>query len=101
MRFNPYINAACAAAYIGAIGLLMQFISSLLHDTPDTLLDPIAFLSLLVFSVAVMAFLFFYKPVVLLLDNKKHEAVSYFLKTLMTFGAITVLMLTLVALMLR
>jgi Na+-transporting methylmalonyl-CoA/oxaloacetate decarboxylase gamma subunit len=48
-----------------------------------------AFLSLLVFSVAVMGFLFFYRPAVLLIENKKKEAVDYFFKTLGAFGAIT------------
>lgn len=75
----------------------MQFIQSLRHDTPDTLLDSMGVLSLFVLSAAVMAFLFFYQPVSLLIENKKTEAVSYFLKTLGTFGVVTVLVLTLVS----
>lgn len=76
----------------------MHFISSIRHDTPDTLLDGVGVMSLFVFSAAIMAFLFFYRPVVLLIEHKKAEAVSYFLKTLGTFGVITVVVLTLVSL---
>ena len=89
MRWNPFINAAGAAAYIWGIGLLIHHISSLHHDTPDNLVCSIAALSLLVFSAAVMGFLFFYRPAVLLVENKRDEAVSFFLKTLGTFGVIT------------
>ncbi|MFA6215471.1 MAG: hypothetical protein WC768_02810 [Patescibacteria group bacterium] len=98
MRWNPILNSAGAAAYIGAVALFMQFIQSLRHDTPDTLLDGMGALSLLVFSAAVMAFLFFYQPIVLLIENKKKEAVSYFLKTLGIFGVITVCVLVLISL---
>ncbi len=97
MKWNPYINAAAAAAYIGAVALFMQFIESLRHDTPDTLLDGMGILSLFVFSAAVMAFLFFYRPAVLLIERKRAEAVAYFLKTLGIFGAITLVLLTLVS----
>lgn len=93
MPWNPYIHALAAATYIWGVGFLIHYISSIHHDTPDKLFDPIAALSLLVFSVAVMAFLFFYRPAVLLIENKREEAVSFFLKTLGTFGAVTVLVL--------
>jgi NADH:ubiquinone oxidoreductase subunit 6 (subunit J) len=98
MKWNPFINAAAASAYIGAVALFMQFIQSLRHDTPDTLLDGMGVISLFVFSAAVMAFLFFYEPARRLIENKKTEAVSYFLKTLGIFGVITVVVLTLVSL---
>ena len=93
MRWNPYQNAIGAAAYIWGIGLLIHHIASLHHDTPDNLTGPIAALSLLVFSAAVMAFLFFYRPAVLLVENKRNDAVFFFLKTLGTFGVITVLVI--------
>ncbi len=93
MRWNPYINALGAAAYVWAIGFLFQYIGSIRHDTPDRLTDPIMALSLLVFSAAVMGFLFFYRPVVLLIENKKEQAISFFLKTLVTFGAITLVVI--------
>jgi hypothetical protein len=98
MKWNPVINAAAAAAYIGAIALFTHFIGSHRHDTPDTLLDGMGFISLFVFSAAVMAFLFFYQPVLRLVENKRAEAISYFLKTLGAFGVITLVVLVLVSL---
>jgi NADH:ubiquinone oxidoreductase subunit 6 (subunit J) len=98
MKWSPVLNAAAAVAYIGAVALFMHFIGSLRHDTPDTLLDGMGVMSLAVFSAAVMAFLFFYQPVLLLLEKKKAEAVSYFLKTLGAFGVVTAIVLTLVSL---
>lgn len=93
MPWNPYIHALAATTYIWGIGFLLHYISSIHHDTPDKFTDPIAALSLLVFSVAVMAFLFFYRPTVLLIENKRQEAVTFFLKTLGTFGCITLVLL--------
>ena len=93
MRWNPFLNAFGAAAYIWGIGLLISHIARLHHDTPDNLVGSIAALSLMVFSAAVMAFLFFYRPAVLLVENKKSEAASYFLKMLGAFGVITALVL--------
>lgn len=93
MRWNPFLNAIGAAAYIWGIALLFQYIEAVRGNTPDTFLDPIGALSLLVFSVACMGFLFFYQPVILLLENKKNEALSYFFKTLVTFGVITLLVI--------
>jgi hypothetical protein len=98
MKWNPFLNAAAAAAYIGVLVLFMHGMESLRHDTPDTLLDGMGVISLFVFSAAVMAFLFFYQPAVRLVENKKAEAVSYFLKTLGVFGLITVITLILVSL---
>ena len=98
MKWNPVLNAGCAIAYIALITLLLNFIETYRHDTPDTILDGIGFLSLLVFSASVMAFLFFYRPIVLLVENKKPEALSYFLKTLGAFGLITFILVTLVSL---
>ncbi len=97
MRLNPYLHAAAAASYVGAVVVFLNFISSFRHDTPDTLIDSLGFISLLVCSAAVMAFLFFYQPLVLLLEHKKREAVVFFIKTLGTFAAFTLLLLVLVS----
>ena len=91
MRWNPFINGIGAAAYIWAVGLLISHISSLHHDTPDNLVGSVSAISLMVFSAAVMGFLFFYRPVTLLIENKKEEAFYFFLKTLGVFGVITLL----------
>jgi hypothetical protein len=97
MKLNPYLTAALASSYIGATALFIHFISGIRHDTPDTIIDGMAFISLFVFSAAVMAFIFFYQPTILLIANKKEEAITYFLKTLGTFGAITILVLIFVS----
>ena len=97
MQWNPFLNAAAAVAYIGALSLFMRNIESIRADTPDTFIDGVGFLSLFVTSAAVMAFLFFYRPVALLIEHRQAEAVAYFLKTLGIFGAVTVVVLTLVS----
>ena len=97
MKWNPVFNAVAALAYIGGVALFMNFITAVRHDTPDTLLDVVGVLSLLTFSAAMMAFLFFYRPVALLIEHKKTEAVAYFLKTLGIFGLLTIAVLVLVS----
>lgn len=97
MRWNPFVNALGAVAYIGVVALFIHFISSIRHDTPDTILDSVGFLSLVVCSAAMMAFLFFYRPAMLLIENKKSEALVFFFKTLGAFAAITVIALILVS----
>jgi hypothetical protein len=97
MKWNPFLNALAASAYVGAVVLFLHFLESMRHDTPDTVLDGMGFISLLVCSAAVMAFLFFYEPMVRLVEGKKGEAVSYFLKTLGIFAAVTAVVLALVS----
>lgn len=89
MKWNPFSNALGAAGYIWGVALFFQYLSLTQGDKPDSFMAPVGALSLLVFSVALMAFLFFYHPAILLIDNKKKEALSYFLKTLAIFGALT------------
>ena len=91
MPVNPYLNAFLASAYIWCIGLFFSLVAARNENTPDTFMAPIVMISLLVFSVATMAFLFFYRPATLLLEHKPREAVEFFLKTLATFGALTLL----------
>lgn len=97
MKWNPFLNALAAVAYIGAVVSFLHYLETLRHDTPDTLIDGMGFISLVVFSAAVMAFLFFYQPVLKLIENKRAEALSYFLKTLGLFGLITIGLLVLVS----
>jgi hypothetical protein len=95
MSRNPFINAISASAYIVLGVTIMSYVSQTLRDKPDTFFAPIVFLSLLTLSVAVMAFLFFYQPLLLLIDGKKKEAVNLFIKTVGIFAAITALSLIL------
>jgi len=73
----------------------MTFVTQPLRNKPDTFFAPIVFLSLLTLSVTVMAFLFFYQPLMLFIEGKKKEAVSLFVKTVGIFAAITMVALIL------
>lgn len=96
MTKNPIINALSASAYIVLGVTVMSFVSQSLRNKPDTFFAPVLFLSLFTLSVAVMAYLFFYQPVMLLIDGKKKAAVDLFIKTVGVFAVITVVVLGLV-----
>lgn len=91
MTKNPFLNAGLAALYIVAVVSFINFLQ-VLGDEPETILIPMAMLSLLVLSVAVMAFLFFFQPVQLLIGGDRQGAASLFLKTLATFAVITAIL---------
>ncbi len=95
MSKNPLINALSASAYIILGVTIMTFVTQPLKNKPDTFFAPVVFLSLLTLSVAVMAFLFFYQPLLLVIEGKKKEAVSLFVKTTGIFAAITAIALIL------
>ncbi len=92
MTKNPYLNALSASLYIVAVVSAIT-IGGKFAQKPDTILAPIAMLSTLVFSVAFMAYTFFFNPIMMYLDGQKREAVELFTKTLMTFAAITAIVL--------
>lgn len=89
MTKNPYINALGAAGYIVFVVLLITYGPTFVRDEPDTILAPIAMLSLLVMSVAFMGYTFFLQPILMFLDGQKREAVELVTKTIMTFAALT------------
>ena len=89
MTKNPIVNALGASVYIVLGVTIMSFVTQTLRNKPDTFFAPIVILSLLTLSVAVMAFLFFYQPLLLVIEGKKKEAVSLFVKTVGIFAAIT------------
>ncbi len=95
MTKNPFINAACATAYISFIALFMTF-GNQLFGPKDTILTPIAVLSLFTLSAAVMAYLFLYQPLLLLLDGHKKQAATLFLRTVGAFAGITALVFVLI-----
>lgn len=90
MTQSPYTHALLAIAYIL---LVASSVTALARATEgrDNFMTPVLVLSLLVLSVSVMAFLFFYRPVVLLLDGKRREAVSFFARTVLAFAACVVI----------
>lgn len=95
MSKNPIINALCAAGYIVLVVSVMTLVTHPLKDKPDTFFAPVIFLSVFTLSVSVMAFLFFYKPLLLFIDGSKKEAINLFVKTVGVFAAITMVALAL------
>ncbi len=89
MTRNPYINALVAGLYIVFIVLLITYGPTYVRDKPDTILAPMAVLSLLVLSVAFMGYTFFFRPALMYMEGQKREAVELFMKTLAAFAVIT------------
>ena len=95
MSKNPLINALGASSYILLVVTVMNFVSHTLRNKPDTFFAPVVLLSLATLSAAVMAYVFFYYPVQLLIEGKKKQAVSLFVQTVGIFGIITIVALIL------
>lgn len=93
MTKNPIINALSASAYIIIGVTVMHYVTQPLRNKPDTFFAPIVMLSLLTLSVAVMAYLFFYQPLMLFIDGKKTDAVNLFIKTVGVFAVLTTVVL--------
>ncbi|HUC01772.1 MAG TPA: hypothetical protein VMA75_02620 [Candidatus Paceibacterota bacterium] len=89
MTKSPYLNALIAVLYIVLIVLLINYGPILVRQKPDTILAPIAMLSLLVLSAGFMAYDFFFQPVQMYIEGKKREAAQFFMKTLGVFAVIT------------
>ena len=94
MSSNPYLNAVLASAYIISVASVMYFGEQLVEREPSVLI-PIVVLSLLVLSVTVMGYLFFYQPVQLFMAGRTAEASAFFLKTVAAFALITFVFLAL------
>jgi hypothetical protein len=95
MTLHPITNAVAATLYIAVVALFLRYIESIRHDTPDTFIDSLGFLSLFTLSAAIMAFLFFYQPVRLLIEKKPREATAFLMMMIATFGLLTVMLLLL------
>lgn len=94
MTRNPFINAFAGIAYIALVATVMFYGTE--HAKPeDTILAPIAILSLFSLSATLMGYFFLYQPLQLYLDGKKKEATTLFTHTLLVFSAITAIVLTL------
>ncbi len=94
MSKNPVVNALAAALYIALVSSVMFFGTKHLPPANDTVLDPIAFLSLFSLSAAAMAFIFFYQPVLLFLEGQKIASVKLLVQTLGAFAVITAILLS-------
>ena len=89
MNKNPFFNALLAAVYIVLIVLGISSFESM--GGGETIIIPMVMLSLLVLSVAIMGFLFVARPVQLLIENQKHQAIAFFGKTLGTFAVLVII----------
>lgn len=88
MTKTSLLSALAATGYIVLVSVLM-FYGSNLAPAKDTVLAPIAMISLFTLSAAVMGYLFVGQPLQLYLDGKKKEAVDFFFKTTSVFGVLT------------
>lgn len=86
---KPFLHALSASSYIVLIVSLINFFQG--GTKEDTILAPIVMLSLLVFSVAFMAFVFFYEPIRMYGEGDKKGALEFFGKTLACFACLVVL----------
>ena len=92
MTKNPFYNAISALIYIVFIVLVMNFMSNTGVDTNTAqYIMPIIMLSLFTLSAAVMGYIFLLQPIRLYLENKKEEGISLFIKTILVFGGLTLL----------
>lgn len=87
MSHTPFRNAALALAYILGVASILFYVGDVLQVDPHPIIAVACVLSLLVFSVAVMAYIFIGLPLCLYLDGAKKDAVSLFAKTLGFFGS--------------
>lgn len=90
---NPYVNSVCAELYIIIVASAMYYFAA--PNTPDTFLNPIAALSVLVLSAAVMGYLFLGQPLQLYLNGEKKQAISFFMRTVVCFAVITIFVVVL------
>ena len=93
MTTNPFYNALFAIAYIIVLVTTAFFGPQLLGAPQQSVFYPMLALSVLVLSVALMAYLFFYQPLVLLLDGKREKALTLFLNTVGIFALAIVTLL--------
>lgn len=92
MSKNPFINALTATLYIILVASIMYYGPRSVGPV-DSIVAPVAFLSLFVLSAAVMGYVFLYEPIQLYFDGDKKTSLGLFLKTLAVFGSITFLIL--------
>ena len=74
MTKNPIINAGAGVLYIVVVASVMYYGTQFSGTNDNSVLAPIAALSLFSLSAAVMGFLFLSEPLQLFLENQKKEA---------------------------
>lgn len=92
MTQDTLYNAVLATGYITLVASIMYY-APRWAGPAESVLVPIAVLSLFVLSAAVMGYIFFYQPVQLYLAGRQKEGINLFLKTVGFFAGITALLL--------
>lgn len=90
MTKNPLLNALSATGYIALVVSLIFYGPKFEHEV-NGIIVPIVILSLFVLSAAMMSTIFFYQPIRMYLNGEKEPAFDLFLKTLVIFASVTVL----------
>jgi hypothetical protein len=94
MNKNPFLNAVFAVMYIMLVASVMYYGLETVAPA-DTIIMPIAMISLFTLSAAVMGYLFLYGPIQLYLEGDKKGAMNLFLKTVFVFAIITIFIFSL------
>lgn len=87
---NPYISAGAASAYIALIALFINYVPRF-ESQGSPAFAAFTMLSLLVLSVAVMGFLFFYEPLSLYMEGRRAESIKHFFRTVAMFVCIVMM----------
>jgi hypothetical protein len=90
MTTNPFYNALFAITYIIVLVTGANFFATNMEGViQETILLPMGVLGVLVFSVALMAYVFFYQPAMMFFDGKREAGIKLFLQTVAVFGVAT------------
>ncbi len=91
MSQNPFLNALAALGYILGVASVIYLVSLYLPNDNDgfPVFNFTLFISLFVFSAAVMGYIILSKPITLYLDGQKKEGINLFLGTLGAFALLT------------
>ncbi|MFA6130824.1 MAG: hypothetical protein WC730_00990 [Patescibacteria group bacterium] len=87
---HSFLHALLLTSYIVLV-VLVLFNAEAWFGDMNTILGPMAFLMLLVLSVAISGVLMFGKPILMYLDNKKTEAIRFFGYTILWFSILMIL----------
>lgn len=93
MSKNPFYNAIVAISYIVILISIASTAQGFWGGPKDSILYPMIVLSTLVFSVALMAYLFFYQPVMMFIEGHREKGVKLFFQTLGIFAAAILILL--------
>jgi len=86
MTKNPFYNALFAIAYIMVLITCVFFAPNTVMGHYQSFFVPMAMLGLLVLSAALMAYIFFYQPALMLIEGQREKAVKLFLQTVGIFA---------------